>query len=62
MNTLRDHGYAPLVVDGTLVLDNCPYEPMADAHRELVCGMNLALIQGAADALRLDPQQYALAP
>lgn len=62
VNTLRDYGYAPVVVDGTLVLNNCPYEPLAGAHRELVCGMNLALIQGAADALRLDPRQCSLAP
>ena len=61
VNTLRDYGYAPVVEDGALVLDNCPFEPLAEANRDLVCGMNLALIQGAADALRLDPQRCALA-
>lgn len=48
--------------EGTVRLRSCPFHQLALAHREVVCGMNLALIAGLADGLgaewlhpRLDP-------
>lgn len=32
--------------DGTVVLHNCPFHRLAQAHTELVCGMNLRLQEG----------------
>jgi predicted ArsR family transcriptional regulator len=44
---LRTEGYEPIRdEDGTIRLRNCPFDALANEHRELVCGMNLALIGG----------------
>lgn len=53
-------GYEPRVVDGEVVLANCPFHRLAREHTQLVCGMNLALVGALADAVgdlaaRLDP-------
>lgn len=54
-------GYEPYHVDGGLRLRNCPFDAIADVHRDLVCTMNLALLDGLlapADdglALALEP-------
>jgi predicted ArsR family transcriptional regulator len=48
---LVEHGYEPRVGDGAIVLANCPFHALAARHAELVCGMNLALLEGFADAL-----------
>jgi len=40
---LAELGYEPRLEDG-LVLANCPYDRLAQDHRELVCGMNLAFV------------------
>ena len=37
------------VEDGRVVLANCPFHALAQDHTELVCGMNLALIQALVD-------------
>jgi predicted ArsR family transcriptional regulator len=44
---LAGYGYAPRAAHGELSLANCPYEPLAAKDRDLVCGMNLALVEGA---------------
>lgn len=43
---LEDNGFEPREVDGHLVLGNCPFHSLAHSHTELVCGMNLCLIEG----------------
>lgn len=48
---LADEGYEPRVVDGAVVLGNCPFKALAARHAPLVCGMNLALLDGFARAL-----------
>ena len=48
--TLAPLGYEPKL-DDTLVLANCPFDRLADDHRELVCGMNLAFVCSVADRL-----------
>jgi predicted ArsR family transcriptional regulator len=63
LGALERGGYEPVVEPGgTIRLRNCPYHALAEAHRGVVCGTNLALAQGMVDAAgadvspRLDPQ------
>ena len=63
LRVLEQQGYEPRVERGEIVLVNCPFHALADEHRELVCGMNLDLLQGLAEGMgrddldvRLDPQ------
>jgi len=45
--TLRQHGFEPWqAADGVVRLRNCPFRQLAAQHPALVCGMNLALIDG----------------
>ncbi len=63
LDTLRERGYQPREAgSGEIRLGNCPFHALVDDHRQLVCGMNLALADGLLDGLgddefaRLDPQ------
>jgi predicted ArsR family transcriptional regulator len=64
VEALRDRGYEPFTDDhGDIRLRNCPYHALVDDHRTLVCGMNLAIVEGVVDgaggaglAARLDTQ------
>lgn len=59
---LSARGYEPLDdVAGRVVLRNCPFDHLTDDHRDLVCGMNLALLEGVVEALRV-PVSCALEP
>jgi predicted ArsR family transcriptional regulator len=50
--TLAASGYEPRRHDdNTVTLANCPFHALASEHTELVCGMNLALIDAAVDRL-----------
>ena len=49
-DALASHGYEPRIVDGTVLLANCPFHELSREHTQLVCGMNLALI----DAVRAE--------
>ena len=51
VETLEERGYEPLEEGGTLRLANCPFHALVDDHRDLVCGMNLALAEGILDGL-----------
>jgi predicted ArsR family transcriptional regulator len=61
--TLEEVGYEPQWTDDghALLLANCPFHRLAREHTDLVCGVNLKLLQGLADSLaeppavRLDP-------
>ncbi|MFG1809680.1 helix-turn-helix transcriptional regulator [Streptomyces sp. NPDC049040] len=58
VEVLRARGYLPFWDDGTLRLGNCPFHALADDFRALICGMNLALIEGMAPegwSAALDP-------
>jgi len=63
-DTLKERGYEPFETDsGEIRLRNCPFHALVADHRDLVCGMNLALAGGLLDGLgddrfaaRLDPQ------
>jgi predicted ArsR family transcriptional regulator len=59
---LKDHGFEPGFSDGDILLRNCPFHALAQEHTELVCGMNLHLLEGVLEGLggtglraRLDP-------
>jgi predicted ArsR family transcriptional regulator len=43
---LERHGFEPGVDGADVVLRNCPFHALAQAHRELVCGMTLGLVEG----------------
>lgn len=46
-------GYEPAVDLDTVVLRNCPFHLLAEEFPPLVCGMNLALIEGLIDGAGL---------
>ena len=56
-------GFEPRTDGGGLVLANCPFHALAQDYTDLVCGMNLDLMDGLLEALgranleaRLDPK------
>jgi len=62
VDLLEDDGYEPQVTAGDITLRNCPFHALAQEHTELVCGMNLHLLEGVLAGLgrtdmaaRLDP-------
>jgi predicted ArsR family transcriptional regulator len=62
-DVLAARGYEPYDDDGVVRLGNCPFHTLAAQHQDLVCGMNLAVLEGMVDALgaetirpRLDPR------
>jgi predicted ArsR family transcriptional regulator len=63
LDTLRERGYEPREgAGGSVTLGNCPFHALVEDHRDLVCGMNLALAEGVlaglgdrATVARLDP-------
>jgi predicted ArsR family transcriptional regulator len=50
-DTLAEHGYEPRRHDDQVTLANCPFHTLAREHTELVCGMNLSLIEAAVHEL-----------
>jgi predicted ArsR family transcriptional regulator len=59
---LRSYGFEPAVDDGEIHLRNCPFDGLAREHRELVCGMNLAILEGLLTGLRTEALTAKLAP
>lgn len=51
VEVLTDHGFEPHVVGSDIVLANCPFHSLARTHTDLVCGMNLRLLEGVRGAL-----------
>jgi predicted ArsR family transcriptional regulator len=59
-DTLGRFGYEPRREGRALLLANCPFHTLAERHRELVCGMNLSLLDGVVEAMgggNLEAQQ-----
>lgn len=52
LHMLDASGFEPAVAaDGaTITLGNCPYRAVAENHRDLTCGMNLAWAEGLVEA------------
>lgn len=47
LKALKQGGYGPFTAGhGTIRLRNCPFDALAQAHRPLVCGTNLAMAEG----------------
>lgn len=50
VDALAERGYQPYWDEGTLRLRNCPFHALAEEFPALICGMNLALLEGIAPA------------
>jgi predicted ArsR family transcriptional regulator len=48
---LGRYGYEPRQEGRSVRLSNCPFHALSERLRELVCGMNLSLLQAAVDAM-----------
>ena len=60
---LTAYGFEPYHnPNGELRMRNCPFHALAQRHRVLVCGMNLALMEGALETLRSDGVEAVLDP
>ena len=59
---LAGHGYEPRAAEDEVWLANCPFDRLAAEHRELVCGLNLALIGGVIDGLGASGLSAELTP
>jgi predicted ArsR family transcriptional regulator len=62
LRMLETHGFEPRLDGASVTLANCPFHALAQEYTELVCGMNLSLLDGLLDGLgstgltaRLDP-------
>jgi predicted ArsR family transcriptional regulator len=51
LSLLEGQGYEPRVEGDDVALVNCPFHLLAREHTELVCGMNLRLIDGVLDGV-----------
>lgn len=61
-DVLTRYGYEPRRVDDELCLANCPFDRLAAQHTSLVCGMNVALVDGVLDGVGAETLQARLAP
>jgi predicted ArsR family transcriptional regulator len=62
MAALAAQGYEPEHASGEIRLRNCPFHALVGEHKEMVCGMNLALVQGVVGGLDLPGVQPVLDP
>ena len=63
MSVLTQQGYEPCGgADGVIRLRNCPFHQLTERHREVVCGMNLALVEGLVEGLGAEGWRPALDP
>ena len=53
MEVLREHGFEPRELGGDIILANCPFHALARQFTELVCGMNLHLLEGMRSMMNL---------
>lgn len=51
---LGNQGFEPKVDDDEMLLANCPFHALAQKHTALVCALNQAYVQGAADGIASD--------
>ena len=51
VDALEDQGYEPRREGSAVRLGNCPFHALTEDHTELVCGMNLALIEGVVEGI-----------
>lgn len=53
LDLLREHGFEPRSVGKEVVLGNCPFHTLSREFTDLVCGMNLHLMEGVRSVLPL---------
>ena len=51
LRILEEQGFEPLETDDGIALATCPFHTLAQEHTELVCGMNLRLLEGVLDGV-----------
>lgn len=51
LQVLEAQGFEPRDDDGAVVLANCPFHTLARTHTDLVCGMNLSLLDGVLEGV-----------
>lgn len=59
---LDSHGFEPRDEDGVIRLGNCPFHHLAQQYPDVVCGMNLHLIQGLLEGLECRTHIATLSP
>jgi predicted ArsR family transcriptional regulator len=53
MDVLDESGFEPVPGESDVIaLRNCPFDAIAQTHRDLVCGMNVSLMDGVIAGLR----------
>ena len=62
LRVLEKHGFEPRTEDGTVTLANCPFHRLAREHTQLVCGMNLRLLEGVVDGVGTTDLEPRLEP
>lgn len=62
LGVLGSIGYEPREAHHAVTLANCPFHEAAETERDLVCGLNLALVSGILRGANCTSAQAALAP
>jgi predicted ArsR family transcriptional regulator len=62
LRILEAHGFEPRADDDAIVLGNCPFHTLAQQHTDLVCAMNLRLLDGVLAGLDATQWQAQLKP
>jgi predicted ArsR family transcriptional regulator len=62
LDVLTGLDYEPRLDAGQVCLANCPFDRLAKEHTELVCGMNLSLLTGVVEGLRITTLRPRLDP
>jgi predicted ArsR family transcriptional regulator len=62
-HVLASYGFEPYrSAEGAIHLKNCPFDALARQYRDLVCGMNLSIMQGVVDGLLVSGIEAVLEP
>ena len=59
---LAEHGYEPREEGNRVLLANCPFHTLSATHTDMVCGMNLALIDAMVAAVDAEGLESRLEP
>jgi predicted ArsR family transcriptional regulator len=62
IQALSRSGYEPRPEGARVIMANCPFHALAQAHTDLICQLNFALIAGLADSIAPDELAARLAP
>ncbi len=57
LGVLSENGFEPREAESDIVLSNCPFHALAQEYTELVCGMNLHLLEGLRSVFDLDDHE-----